>query len=656
MTNFAAFPKTLKDLPHFVVWKYEERNGKTTKPPYDAKTGKPAKANDPATWTTFETAVKAADILSGNSFDGIGFELLGTNLVGVDFDGVIDEAGNVDPYVLNIIEQLGNPYAEITPSGNGIRCFVECDKLPSGGRKFSNGDHYGVEIYIGNEGGRYLTTTGNKLPGSGDGIPTLTPEQIEIPYFLIKQFSNTKLKKLWMGDASGFANDQSRADLALCDELVKLLGKDPMKVERYFNASALCDEKWTSRPEYREWTITKALSMKSANANEKLVKAANDGIANHKLDLIPLSDIESEIQEWLWDHRIPKGALTNLSGDADNGKSMVLYDILARISSGADFPDGAANPYGGEPRKVILLFSEGSLKTTVKPRMTVMGANMSNVLTLKSVSIKGEKDETKRQFYLKTDLDLLRKALQQDPSIAVIGFDPLTNYLDDDCNMNKSQDVRRVLTPLCELAEEFGVTIIAIIHFSKNIAMNAIHRTGGAAALVEVPRAAWCCIKDDDPENADNFIFARIKNNLGKRTGGLSYRIDETFITIKGRQASQPKLIWGARNDKSADELLTMQKVPEMKGVAKAKAWLQELLKDGKARKSTGVYAAALAQGITEDCIKNANRVLRTETKRYAERWYMRRWQGESVPWTYVNDLDDHSNEPVPAADDGEPL
>jgi hypothetical protein len=428
----------------------------------------------------------------------------------------------------------------------------------------------------------------------------------------------------------------------------------------YDCARAICKEEGLNFEEFFSKPIAVAEPIANAAYGvppaEAVVPSNTDAPAKHKLDLIPLSDIESDVQEWLWSHRIPKGALTNLSGDADNGKSMVLYDILARISSGADFPDGAANPYGGKPQKVILLFSEGSLKTTVKPRMTVMGANMSNVLTLKSVSIKGEKDETKRQFYLKNDLDLLRKVLQQDPSIALIGFDPLTNYLGDDCNMNKSQDVRRVLTPLCEVAEEFGVTIIAIIHFSKNIDMNAIHRTGGAAALVEVPRAAWCCIKDDDPENAENFIFARIKNNLGKRTGGLSYRIEETFITIKGRQVSQPKLIWGARNDKSADDLLSMQNVPEMKGVAKAKAWLEELFKDGKARKSTWVYATALAQGITGDCIKKANRVLRTETKKDAERWYMRRRQGESVPWTYVNDLDDHSNEPVPAADDGEPL
>lgn len=266
MTTYV--PQQLKNFRNFVVWKYEDRGKKNPdgtpkfdKVPYDAKNPRRmAKSNDSSTWATFEKASAVAnDPLSG--FDGIGFMLQGTNFVGVDFDGVIDDAGTVDPYVLSIIAQLGNPYTEITPSGTGMRCFVECDKLPEGKRKFSDGNHYGVEIYIGTEGGRYLTVTGNKY--GGEGVPKVA--DLEIPYFLISQFRNTKLKKLWMGDASDFANDQSRADLALCDELVKLLGKDPMRVERYFNASALCDEKWTSRPEYREWTITKALDVKTAS-------------------------------------------------------------------------------------------------------------------------------------------------------------------------------------------------------------------------------------------------------------------------------------------------------------------------------------------------------------------------------------------------------
>jgi hypothetical protein len=381
--------------------------------------------------------------------------------------------------------------------------------------------------------------------------------------------------------------------------------------------------------------ISECIPEKKQSKLRSITKATADDTL--KLNLVPLSSIGSEVQEWLWENRIPRSALTNLSGDADKGKSLVLYDIISRVSSGADFPDGAANPFNGEPRKVLLMFAEGSLKTTVRPRMTVMGANMDNVTAVKSVSRKGETDPKARQFYLETDLALLREVLKKDPSIVMIGFDPLTNYLGDNCNMNKSQDVRRVLTPLCQLAEECSVTVIAILHFNKTTAMNAINRAGGAAALVELPRAAWCCT--DDSDNPGGFLFLRIKNNLGKRVGGLQYRIEETFIDINGRSASQPQLMWGDPTDKSADDVLRMEADPELKGVSKAKVWLEETFKDGLARKSTEVFAAALAFGITEDCVKKARQSLRMSSKKINWVWHMRAKQGESLPWVIATDF-----------------
>ena len=86
-------------------------------------------------------------------------------------------------------------------------------------------------------------------------------------------------------------------------------------------------------------------------------------------------------RRWSWEQRIKKNALTNLSGDADKVFCWTLYDILARISKGADFPDGAQESlWRGDPKRFLLMFSEGSLKTTVKPRTMVMGKNMDNVI------------------------------------------------------------------------------------------------------------------------------------------------------------------------------------------------------------------------------------------------------------------------------------
>ena len=68
MSEYSQVPQPLKDFRNWVVWKYEDEGKKNSdgtpklnKIPYDAVTGKRAKANDPATWSDFATAV-AADL------------------------------------------------------------------------------------------------------------------------------------------------------------------------------------------------------------------------------------------------------------------------------------------------------------------------------------------------------------------------------------------------------------------------------------------------------------------------------------------------------------------------------------------------------------------------------------------------------------------
>lgn len=66
-TPATKIPAELTDLPQWVCWRYENRNGKRTKPPIDPKSNDKlvyAKSNDPATWSDFATAVAAAERLN----------------------------------------------------------------------------------------------------------------------------------------------------------------------------------------------------------------------------------------------------------------------------------------------------------------------------------------------------------------------------------------------------------------------------------------------------------------------------------------------------------------------------------------------------------------------------------------------------------------
>jgi hypothetical protein len=146
-------PDDLKKVDRWVCWKYEGRDGKWTKPPVKLD-GKYANINNSGDWLSFEDAL-AIYQNSGNA-DGVGFVICeDSNIVGIDLDDCIDENGNKSELAIKILNRLPS-YAELSPSGKGIRIFAY-GKLP----KSSAVSHaLGFEMY---SGGRYLTITGNTI-------------------------------------------------------------------------------------------------------------------------------------------------------------------------------------------------------------------------------------------------------------------------------------------------------------------------------------------------------------------------------------------------------------------------------------------------------------------------------------------------------------
>ena len=322
--SFLNIPSALKQLPNWVCWKYLTKEGNPTKVPFDAKTGRPAKADDSTTWTTFEQASEAADILGGNDYEGIGFELGGTDIAGIDFDNAINANGEIDPYALSILALLGDPYSEKSPSGSGLHAFVECDALPAGKRKMSK-NHEGVEIYHGKEGGRYFTFTCDKI--LGNIIPRI--ENIELPYQLLTQNKNKRFKALWLGDTSAYGNDNSNADFALMCELAKITQNDPVKMERFFSASALGRrDKWTDRADYRQRTIKAALDSRpkesttnSQSSSRELVFHLSAVEGTHR-DYV-VSPASGQRDGWF-----PCGAVSLIAGPSGGTKTTWALQLL----------------------------------------------------------------------------------------------------------------------------------------------------------------------------------------------------------------------------------------------------------------------------------------------------------------------------------------
>jgi hypothetical protein len=122
---------TLDHLAHtrrWVAWRNELRGQKATKVPY-APSGRKAKADDPETWgTRSEAEARARRIVNGQG-GGVGIELgdIGADqyLAGIDLDSCMSN-GTIAPWAAAILELLDS-YAEISPSGSGLKlfCYIE---------------------------------------------------------------------------------------------------------------------------------------------------------------------------------------------------------------------------------------------------------------------------------------------------------------------------------------------------------------------------------------------------------------------------------------------------------------------------------------------------------------------------------------------------
>jgi KaiC/GvpD/RAD55 family RecA-like ATPase len=169
-------PEALKERDQWIVWREETRSGEPTKVPYSTS-GKLAKSNDPETWTVFQDAV---GVYRAGGYSGIGFVFsAGDPFVGVDLDGCRDPLTHaVSDWAKEVIDKL-DTYAEVSPSGTGIKLFCRGVNPLGGGRKVAikaagvQGKNPAVEVY---SEGRYFAVTGYR--GRGPKEPEERNEQL----------------------------------------------------------------------------------------------------------------------------------------------------------------------------------------------------------------------------------------------------------------------------------------------------------------------------------------------------------------------------------------------------------------------------------------------------------------------------------------------
>ncbi len=280
-------PAVLRQRRQWVCWTFITRDDKPTKCPVSPRSGSNADSTNPATWATFDDAVAA---WRSNGYAGVGYVFAAEDpFCGIDLDDCIDEAGIVVPAACAIIQSLDS-YAEVSPSGRGVKVFIAGRKPEGVGcRSKAISGFKEIEIY---DRDRFFTVTGQHLEGTPKTVedrqqpleelchrlwPATAPESLPPPHpsppgcpddeqLLAKARAATNgetFSRLWEGDTSAYAGDDSAADMALSNALAFWTGKDAGRMDRLFRRSGLFRGKWDENRgarTYGQKTIEKAIA------------------------------------------------------------------------------------------------------------------------------------------------------------------------------------------------------------------------------------------------------------------------------------------------------------------------------------------------------------------------------------------------------------
>lgn len=234
--------------------------------------------------------------------------------------------------------------------------------------------------------------------------------------------------------------------------------------------------------------------------------------------LFRLSEVKPEKVQWLWPGYLPRGKVIIVEGHPSAGKSTLVSDIAARVTTGAEWPDGSP---GIRPAGVLLLSAEDGLSDTVVPRLKAADADMDRVYLLNEVE---DEDGDMVMPSVPKHIPQIEKHIK-DNRVGLVIVDVLMAYLEGDSY--RDQAVRKMLTPLAQMAARTGACIVLIRHLKKSGKKgSAIMNGSGSIGIIGAARGSFLVAVDEHEH--EKRLFACVKMNIAKEPPTLAYRLIDT--------------------------------------------------------------------------------------------------------------------------------
>ena len=311
-----------------------------------------------------------------------------------------------------------------------------------------------------------------------------------------------------------------------------------------------------------------------------------------ELQMIKMSEIQSQEVAWLWFPFIPYGKLTIVQGDPGDGKTTLVLNIAAKLSKGEGLDSKMKLT---EPLNVIYQSAEDGLADTVKPRLEAAGANCENISVIdESIKSLSMIDERLEEAVIRTKAKLLI-------------LDPIQAYLGGGMDMNRANEARDMTKRLSLLAEKYKCAILLIGHMNKAGGNKAAHRGMGSIDFFAVARSVLLVGRIEG--ESDLRAVVQIKNNLAAFGHSKAFHLTETGFE------------WIGDYEITADEVLGGI-APKVNKLEQAKKMLRELAKTSASVQSSEIFDKAEELNISKRTLENAKKKLGIKARRIGNSWY----------------------------------
>ena len=283
-------------------------------------------------------------------------------------------------------------------------------------------------------------------------------------------------------------------------------------------------------PLFKDWN--EVLQHRAEITDGKYIQEAVYGLKEppqeETVEIIRMSEVDTQTVEWLWEPYIPFGKVTIVQGNPGEGKTTFALRLAAACTTGGTLPGMKPLP----PFQVIYQTAEDGLGDTVKPRLIEAEADLDRVLVI---------DEAKRELTLSDER--IEKAITQNGARLII-LDPIQAYMGEKTDMNRANEVRPMFRRLADVAERTGCAVILIGHLNKAAGGQSAYRGLGSIDFRAAARSVLLIGRVKREPNVR--VIVHDKSSLAPEGKPVAFCLDpETGFS------------WIGEYDITADELLS---------------------------------------------------------------------------------------------------